>query len=100
MHFNDERNYNMYGCESSTIKKAEHWRTDALELCSWRILLRGPWTATSNQSILKEINPEYLLEGLMLKLQYLSHLTQRADSLEKTVMLEKIEGKRKRGGRG
>ena len=98
--YNNECNYNMYWCESLIIKKAEHWRTDALELWSWRRLLRVPWTARPNQSILKEINPGYLLEGLMLKLQYLGHLTQRADSLEKTLILGKIEVKRRRGGRG
>ena len=89
----------MYRCESSTIKKAEHWRSDAFELC-WRRLLRVPWTARrSNQSILKEINPEYSLEGLMLKLklQYSGHLMRRPDSLEKTLMLGKIEGKERRG---
>ena len=87
----------MYGCESWTIKKAEHQRTDALELCCWRRLLRVSWTARrSNQSILKEVNPEYSLEGLMLKLQHFGHLTQRADSLEKILMLRKIEGKRRR----
>ena len=90
----------MCGCESWTIKKAEHRRTDALELWCWRRLLRVPWTARrSNQSILKEISPECSLEGLMLKLklQYSGHLMRRADSLEKTLMLGKIEGKRKRG---
>ena len=90
----------MYGCESWTIKKAEHWRIDAFELWCWRRLLRVPWTARrSNQSILKEISPEYSLEGLMLKLklQYFGHLMQRADSLEKTLMLGKIEGGRRRG---
>ena len=87
----------MYGCESWTIKKAECRRIDAFELWCWRILLRVPWTARrSNQSILKEINPEYSLEGLMLKLQYFSHLMRRADSLEKTLMLGKIEGKKRR----
>ena len=89
----------MYGCESWTIKKAEH-RTEAFELWCWRRLLRVPWTARrSNQSILKEISPEYSLEGLMLtlKLQYFGHLMQRADSLEKTLMLVKIEGRRRRG---
>ena len=87
----------MYGCESWTIKKAEHWRTDAFELWCWRRLLRVPWTATkSYQSILKEISPEYSLEGLMLKLQYFG-LMWRADSLEKTLMLGKIEGRRRRG---
>ena len=87
----------MYGCESWTIKKAEHWRTDAFELWCWRRLLRVPWTERrSNQSILKEINPEYSLEGLMLKLHYFGHLMQRADSLEKTLMLGKIEGRRRR----
>ena len=90
----------MYGCESRTIKKAEHQRTDAFELSCWRRLLRVPWTArTSNQSILKEINPEYSSEGLVLKLmlQYFGHLIRRADSLEKTLMLGKIEGGRRRG---
>ena len=90
----------MYGCESWTIKKAEHQRIDAFELWCWRRLLRVPWTARrSNQSILKEVNPEYLLEGLMLKLklQYFGHLIQRTDSLEKTLMLGKIEGRRQRG---
>ena len=90
----------MYGCESWTIKKAEHRRTDAFELWCWRRLLRVPWTARrSNQSILKEISPEYSLGGLMLKLklQYFGHLMQRADSLEKTLMLGKIEGRRRRG---
>ena len=88
----------MYGCESWTIKKAERQRIDAFELWCWRRLLRVPWTARrSHQSILKEINPEYLLEGLMLKLQYFGHMMQRADSLEKTLMLGKIEGKRRRG---
>jgi len=89
-----------YGCESWTIKNAEHWRIDAFELWCWRRLLRVPWTARrSNQSIQKEINPEYSLEGLMLKLklQYFGHMIQRADSLEKTLMLVKIEGKRRRG---
>ena len=90
----------MYGCESWTIKKAECWRIDAFELWCWRRLLRVPWTARrSNQSILKEISPEYSLEGLMLKLklQYFHHLMRRADSLEKTLMLGKIEGGRRRG---
>ena len=88
----------MYECESWTIKKAEHQRIDAFELWCWRRLLRVPWTARrSNQSILKEINPEYSLEGLMLKLQYFGHLMQRADSFEKTLMLGKIEGRRRRG---
>ena len=88
----------MYGCESWTIKKAEHQRIDAFELWYWRRLLRVPWTARkSNQSTLKEINPEYSLEGLMLKLQYSGHLMQKADSLEKTLMLGKTEGGRKRG---
>ena len=83
--------------ESWIIKKAEPWRIDALKLC-WARLLRVPWTARrSNQSILKEINPEYSLEGLILKLQYFGHLMQRADSLEKTLMLGKIEGRRRRG---
>ena len=87
----------MYGCDSWTIKKSESQRTDAFELWCWRRLWRAPWTARSNQSILKEINPEYSLEGLMLKLQYFGHLTPRANSLEKTLMLGKIEGKRRRG---
>ena len=90
----------MYGCESWTIKKAECWSIDAFELWCWRRLLRVPWTARrSNQSILKEINPEYSLEGprLMLKLQYFGHLMQRAKSLEKTLILGKIEGRRRRG---
>ena len=88
----------MYGCESWTIKKAEHRKIDAFELWCWRRLLRVPWTARrSNQSILKEISPEYSLEGLMLQLQYFGHLMQRADSLEKTLMLGKIEGRRRRG---
>ena len=90
----------MYGCESWTIKKAEHWRIDAFELWCWRRLLRVPWTARrSNQSILKEISPEYSLEWLMLKLklQYYGHLTWRTDSLEKTLRLGKIEGRRRRG---
>ena len=90
----------MYGCESWTIKKAECLRIDAFELCCWRRLLRVPWTARrSNQSILKEISPGCSLEGLMpkLKLQYFGHLMRRADSLEKTLMLGKIEGGRRRG---
>ena len=90
----------MYGCESWTIKKAEHPRIDAFELWCWRRLLRVPWTARrSNQSILKEISPEYSLEGLMvkLKLQYFGYLMQRVDSLEKILMLGKIEGRRRRG---
>ena len=87
----------MYRCESWTIKKAEHWRTDAFELWCWRRLYRVRWAAgKSNQSILKEINPEYSLEGLMLKLQYFDHLMWIADSLKKTLMLGKIEGKRRR----
>ena len=86
----------MYGCESWTIKKAEHQRIDAFELWWWRRLLRVPWTARrSNQSILEEISPEYSLEGLKLKLQYFGQM-QRADSLEKTLMLGKIEGRRRR----
>ena len=90
----------MYGCESWTIKKVEHWRNDAFELWCWRRLLRVPWTARrSNQSILKEISPGCSLEGLMLKLklQYFGHLMQRTDSFEKTLMLGKIEGGRRRG---
>ena len=92
----------MYRCEGWTIKKAEHQRIDAFELWCWRRLLRVPWTARrSNQSILKEINPEYSLEGLMLKLklklQYFGHLMRRTNSLEKTMMLGKIEGRRRQG---
>ena len=90
----------MYGCESWTLKKAEHRRTDAFELWCWRRLLRVPWTAKrSNQAILQEISLEYLLEGFMLKLklQYFGHLMQRTDSFEKTLMLGKIEGWRRRG---
>ena len=93
----------MYGCESWTVKKAEHWRIDVFELWCWRRLLRVPWTARrSNQSILKEISPGIYLEGLMLKLklQYFGHPMWRADSLEKTLMLEKIEGQRRRGVTG
>ena len=89
----------MYGCEGCTIKKAEHQRIDAFELWCWSRLLRVPWTARrSNQSILKEISPEYSLEGLMLKLklQYFGHLMLRTDSLQQTLMLEKIEGRRRR----
>ena len=92
--------YDMYGCESWTIKKAERRRIDAFELRCWRRLLRVPGTARrSNQSILKEISPEYSLEGLMLelKLQYFGHLMQRTDSFEKMLMLGKIEGRRRRG---
>ena len=91
----------IYGCESWTVKKAEHIRIDALEPWCWRRLLRVPWTARrSNQSILKEISPEYSLEGLMLKLklQYFGYLMRRADSFEKTLMLGKFEGRRRRGG--
>ena len=90
----------MYGCESWTVKKAERQRIDAFELWCWRRLLRVPWTARkSNQSILKEISPEYSLEGLMLKLklQYFGHLMRIADSLEKTLILGNIEGRRRRG---
>ena len=94
----------MYGCESWTVKKAEHRRIDAFELWCWRRLLRVPWTERkSNQYFLKEISPEYSLEGLMLKLklklklQYFGHLMRRADSLEKTLMLGKIEGRKRRG---
>ena len=90
----------MYGCESWTIKEAEYWEIDTFELWYWRRLLRVPWTARkSNQSILKEISPEYSLEGLMLKLklQYFGHLMWRTDSLEKILMLGKIEGRRRRG---
>ena len=90
----------MYGCESWTIKKAECWRIETFELWCWRRLFRVPWTARrSNQVILKEISPEYSLEGVMLKLkrQYFGHLMRRTDSLEKTLMLGKIEGRRRRG---
>ena len=90
----------MYGCESWTVQKAEHRRLDALELWCWRRLLRVPWTARrSNQSILKEISPEYLLKGLMLKLklQHFDHLVRRTDSLEKTLMLGGIGGRRRTG---
>ena len=93
----------MYGCESWTVKKAECGRIDAFELWCWRRLLKVPWTARrSNQSILKEISPEYSLEGLMLKLklQYFGHLRRRTDSFEKTLMLGKIEGRRERDDRG
>ena len=87
----------MYGCESWTIKKVECQRTDAFELWCWRRLLRVPWTARrSNQSVLKEISPEYSFERLMMKLQYCGHLMGRTDSLEKTLMLGKIVGRRKR----
>ena len=85
----------MYRCESWTIKKAEHRRIDASGLRCWRRLLRVPWTARSNQSVLKEINPKYSLEGLMLKLQSFGHLVGRADSREKTLMLGKTEGRRR-----
>ena len=89
----------MYGCENWTRKNAEYPRIDAFKLWCWRRLLRVSWTAKSNQAILKEINPEYLLEGLMLKLklQYFSYQMQRAGSLKKTLMLGKIKGKRRRG---
>ena len=90
----------MYGCQSWTIKKAKSQRIDFFELCCWRRLLRVPWTARdsqSKQSILKEISPEFSPEGLMLKLQYFRHLMRTADSLEKTLMLEKIEVRRRRG---
>ena len=90
----------MYGCESWTVKKAEHQRIDAVELWHWRRLLRVPWTARrSNQSVVKEISPDYSLEGLMwkLKLQYFGHLMQRTDSLEKTLMLGNTEDGRRRG---
>ena len=87
----------MYGCESWTVKKAEHWRIDAFEVWCWRRLLRVPWTARrSNQSILK-ISPKYSLKGLMVRLQYFGHLMQRTASLEKTLMLGKIEGRKRRG---
>ena len=88
----------MYGCESWTLKKAEHQKIDAFELWCWRRLLRVSWTARKlNQSILREINPEYSLEGLMLKLQYFGYLMQGTDSWEKTLMLGKTEGRRRRG---
>ena len=90
----------VYGCESWTIKKAERRRIDAFEVWCWRRLLRAPWTARrSNQSILKEISPEYSLEGLMLKLklQYFGHLIRRTDSFEKALIVGKIEGRRRRG---
>ena len=88
----------MYGCESWNIKKAEHWRIDAFELWCWRRLFRVPWAARrSNQFILKEISPEYSLEALMLNLQYFGHLMWRTDSVEKTLKLGKIEGRRRRG---
>ena len=90
----------MYGCKSWTVKKAEHWRIDAFELWYWRRLLRVPWTSRrSNQSILKEISPGCSLEGMMLKLklQYFGHLMRRVDSLEKTLMLGGVEGRRRRG---
>ena len=88
----------MCGCESWTIKKAECWTIEAFELWCWRRLLKVPWTARrSNQSVLKEISPGYSLEGLMLKLQYFGHLMRKTDSLEKTLMLEKIEGRRRKG---
>ena len=91
-----------YGCESWTVRKVECPRIDAFELWSWRRLLRVPWTVRSNQSILKEINLEYSLQGLMLKLkfQYIGHLMQRDPSLEKTLILGKTKGKRSRGSRG
>ena len=88
----------VYGCESWTIRKADHQRIDGFELWCCKKLLRVPWTARrSNQSILKETNPEYSLEGLMLKLKYFGHLIQKADSLEKTLMLRRIKGRRRRG---
>ena len=88
----------MHGCESWTIRKAEYQRSDAFELWYWRRILRVPWTAKgSNQPVLKEVIPEYSLEGLMLKLQYFGHLMQRTDPFEKTLMLEMIEGRRRRG---
>ena len=93
----------MYGCESWTIKKAKHWIIDAFELCCWRRLLRVPWTSRrSNQSILKEISPEYFLEGLMLelKLQYFGHLMWRTDSFEKTLTLERLKAREERVDRG
>ena len=91
----------MYRCESQIIRKAEHQRINAFELCCWRRLLRVPWTERSNLSILKEISPEYSLEGLMMKLkrQYFGHLMGRTDSLEKTLVLGKFEGRMRRGQR-
>ena len=92
-----------YGCKSWTIKKAEHWQIDAFELWCWRKLLRVPWIARrSNKSILKQINLEYSLEGLMLKLklQFFGHMMQRSDSMEKSLLLRKIEGRRRRDNRG
>ena len=91
----------MYGCESWTIKKAESWRMDAFESWCWRRLLRVPWTAgRSNQWILREINPGYSLDGFMLQIHYFGHLMQRSDSLEKTLMLEKMKSRRRRSDRG
>ena len=89
----------MYGCENWTIKKPEHQKTDAFEFWCWKRVLRVPWTARSNQSILKEISPEYSLEGLVLKLklQYFGHLMRRTNSLEKTLIEGKVEGRRRRG---
>ena len=92
-----------YGCKNWAVKKAKCWRTDAFELWCWKRLLRAPWTARrTNQSILKEVSPEYLLEGLMLKVkpQYFGHLMRRANSLEKSLMLTKIEGRRRMGQQG
>ena len=86
-----------YGCESWTVKKAECQRIDAFKLWCWRRLLRVPWTARSNQSVLREINPEYSLKRLMLRRQYFGHLMRTADSLEKSLMTGKIEGRRRRG---
>ena len=95
MHFHAYSTVVIYKCDSCTIKKVECQRIDAFKLWCWRRLMRVPWTARrSNQSILKEINPEYLLEGLMLKLQHFGHLIGKADSLEKTLMLGKTEGRR------
>ena len=97
-HFNGSVKKEIIGCESWPVKKAEHQRIDVLGLWHWRRLLRVPWTARrSNQSILNEISPEYSLEGLMLKVQYFGHLIRRTDSLEKILMLGKIEGRRRRG---
>ena len=87
----------MYGCERWTVKRAEHQRIDAFKLWCWRRFLRVPWAVRSNQSILNEISPEYSLVGLMLKLQYFGHLTRRTGSFEKSLMLGKIEGRRRRG---
>ena len=90
----------MYTCESWTLKKTEHWRSEVFELWCWRRLLRVPWTARSNRSILKKINPEYSLEGLKVKLQYFGHPMRRSDSLEETLILGKVEGRKRKDNRG